>query len=175
MMSKSTKTPGNISINKNNSGILKCSWNNVYGPIEEEIISMESNNGGTIYAAKVSWWAIGFGWYPDDPYYGIFRSTDCGMSWENVGFRNYNVSKIWCDPYDDNHLIVSSYLSLRDSVSVIRESLDGGNTWTNILEHNESIKDISVNSEQSIFALTDNKLLIGKLSPSGSTLYSWNL
>ncbi len=71
---------------------------------------------------------------------GVYRSLDGGKSWTNMGLRqSEHISQIWIDPEDSNHLLVASQGPLWNAGGDrgLYETIDGGSSWTRILETDE--------------------------------------
>ena len=67
---------------------------------------------------------------------GIYKSTDGGENWSNVGLRDSeHIAKILIDPKDGNHVLACATghsWNDSDSGGVFKTS-DGGKTWTRVL------------------------------------------
>lgn len=67
---------------------------------------------------------------------GIYKSEDAGMTWKNVGLENSNhISRIVIDKNDSNivHVAVAGLLYGRNEERGVYRTLDGGDTWEQIL------------------------------------------
>jgi photosystem II stability/assembly factor-like uncharacterized protein len=68
---------------------------------------------------------------------GVYKSTDAGKTWTNVGLReSRQISRVWIDPADANHVYVAA---LGDPYGPSAErgvykSTDGGATWAKVLD-----------------------------------------
>ncbi|MBV8153157.1 MAG: glycoside hydrolase [Candidatus Eremiobacteraeota bacterium] len=73
---------------------------------------------------------------------GVYKSTDGGATWTNVGLRNgQQIPGIAVDPTDPNRLFVAVLghpYGPNDERGVYR-SLDGGTTWQRVLFKNENV------------------------------------
>ncbi len=68
---------------------------------------------------------------------GIYRSTDRGKTWQNVGLRNsHRIARIAVDPKDPDHVLVavSGNLFAGGGERGLYETKDAGETWQLILE-----------------------------------------
>jgi len=91
--------------------------------------------------------AIGYG-------NGIYKSTDAGRTWTNMGLRNSeHIAKILIDPRDSNAVLVASQGPLFSAGGDrgLYKTSDGGQTWKPILEisENSGITDIDVDPRNS--------------------------
>ncbi|MEM7218477.1 MAG: glycosyl hydrolase [Pseudomonadota bacterium] len=71
---------------------------------------------------------------------GVYRSTDGGKSWDNVGLKDSgHISAIWIDPADGAHVLVAAQGPLWNAGGDrgLYETRDGGETWRRILEIDE--------------------------------------
>ena len=68
---------------------------------------------------------------------GVYKSTDAGKTWTNVGLReSRQISRVWIDPADAKHVYVAA---LGDPYGPnaergVYESADGGARWTKVLD-----------------------------------------
>jgi len=63
---------------------------------------------------------------------GVYRSTDHGQTWQNIGLRTSSaIGRIRIDPADDDHVWVAATgdLFLPGGERGLYESTDGGDTW----------------------------------------------
>lgn len=70
---------------------------------------------------------------------GLWRSTDAGESWVPLGdnFDNMYITAIGIDPHSINHVVY-----MNDNSEVF-ESLDQGNTWSQVVNFNKNITNAS--------------------------------
>jgi photosystem II stability/assembly factor-like uncharacterized protein len=67
---------------------------------------------------------------------GIYKSTDLGQTWRNIGLRRSStIGRIVVDPTDPNHVLVavSGNLFTPGGQRGLYETTDGGGTWDRIL------------------------------------------
>jgi photosystem II stability/assembly factor-like uncharacterized protein len=80
---------------------------------------------------------------------GIYKSTDAGKTWKNVGLRNSeHIAKVLIDPRDSNIVYVASQgpLFSPGGDRGLYQTTDGGQTWKPILQigENTGITDIDI-------------------------------
>lgn len=80
---------------------------------------------------------------------GIYKSTDNGKSWTNMGLKNtHHIGRIVLHPQDTNHLYVAAmgHLWGPNEERGLYETKDGGNTWKKILEvdENTGVSDVAM-------------------------------
>jgi photosystem II stability/assembly factor-like uncharacterized protein len=66
---------------------------------------------------------------------GVYRSTDAGQTWKNVGLRDvHHISSVIIDPRDPNIVLVGTYdfVSAGEQRGVFKTT-DGGGTWKRVL------------------------------------------
>ena len=71
---------------------------------------------------------------------GVYKSTDGGKSWKNVGLKDSgHISQIWINPDDSNEVLVAAQGPLWNSGGDrgLYRTMDGGATWNRILEIDE--------------------------------------
>ena len=71
---------------------------------------------------------------------GVYKSTDGGQSWTNVGLADSgHISQIWIDPDDGDHVRVAAQGPLWNAGGDrgLYETFDGGNNWQRILDIDE--------------------------------------
>src|SRR5215831_17986908 len=67
---------------------------------------------------------------------GVYKSTDAGKTWKNVGFHNTDaISKIRIDPTNENNVLVAVFgkYGVPNDERGIYKSTDGGETWKQVL------------------------------------------
>src|ERR1700756_991128 len=67
---------------------------------------------------------------------GIFKSTDGGENWTNVGLKDSeHIAKILVDPKDGNHVLVcaTGHLWNDNDERGVFKTIDGGKTWKKVL------------------------------------------
>ncbi len=68
---------------------------------------------------------------------GVYKSTDGGKSWKNMGLKNSNhISQIWINPADSNTVLVAAQGPLWSNGGDrgLYKTTDGGENWDRILE-----------------------------------------
>ena len=68
---------------------------------------------------------------------GVYKSTDGGKSWKNVGLKDSgHISQIWINPDDSNEVLVAAQGPLWNDGGDrgLYRTADGGATWNRILE-----------------------------------------
>ncbi len=71
---------------------------------------------------------------------GVFKSTDGGKSWKNMGLTDsHHISRILIHPKDENivYVAVIGHLYTDNSERGLYKTTDGGNTWKHILKIND--------------------------------------
>ena len=71
---------------------------------------------------------------------GIYKSTDGGASWRNIGLRDsQNIGRILVDPHDPNIVIAAAlgHAFGPNAERGVYRSTDGGATWTKVLAKND--------------------------------------
>lgn len=123
---------GNLWRTTNNS----TTWEPIFeneGSYSIGVVELDPNNEQTIWVGtgeNNSQRSVAFG-------DGVYKSTDGGKSWNNVGLKNSeHISQIWIDPKDSNTVIVASQGPLWSAGGDrgLFKTTDGGKTWDNILE-----------------------------------------
>lgn len=67
---------------------------------------------------------------------GVFKSTDGGKSWQNMGLRDsHHISRIIIDPKDNNTVYVGAigHLYTENEERGLFKTMDGGKTWNKVL------------------------------------------
>ncbi len=70
---------------------------------------------------------------------GVFKSTDGGKNWENVGLRDsHHIGRIVIDPSDNNivYVAVIGHLFTDNEERGVFKTTDGGKNWKKVLEIN---------------------------------------
>lgn len=78
---------------------------------------------------------------------GMYRSDDGGRSWRNIGLKNaFHIGRIVINPQNEDHVLVAAAGRLYDTNEErgLYRTLDGGETWEQILFLNEEISCIDV-------------------------------
>jgi len=81
---------------------------------------------------------------------GVYRSTDAGSSWENIGLKNtHHIGKIIVGPYDPNKIIVAALgqVFAAGNDRGIYTSSDGGKNWKHSLFVNDSTGAVDLASD----------------------------
>jgi len=71
---------------------------------------------------------------------GVYKSTDGGKSWTNMGLKDSgHISQIWINPDDADHVLVAAQGPLWSSGGDrgLYKTTDGGATWERVLEIDE--------------------------------------
>lgn len=71
---------------------------------------------------------------------GVYKSVDGGKTWKNMGLKNSgHISQIWINPEDSDTILVAAQGPLWNEGGDrgLYKSVDGGATWTRILEIDE--------------------------------------
>ena len=108
-------------------------------------VTIDPHNPHTVYVGtgeNVGGRHVGFG-------DGLYRSTDGGQSWENIGLKqSEHISKIIVHPDNPQILFVAAQGPLwsKGGERGFYRSADGGKTWTNTLQPNEwtGVTDIAI-------------------------------
>ncbi len=108
-------------------------WVKTTGPEEVTIHSLAINSNGDIFAGTDS--------------AGVFRSTDNGESWTNLGIMNYNIYSIGINPNGD--ILIPTF-----ELGGLFRSTDNGNNWSS-LGLNRLLMSIAINSSGDIFVGTN--------------------
>jgi photosystem II stability/assembly factor-like uncharacterized protein len=120
-----------------NNGIT---WNPVfekYGAYAIGCLAIDPNNPNVIWAGtgeNNSQRALGYG-------NGVYKSLDAGTSWTNTGLKtSRQVGKILIDPRNSDVVYVAAEGSVwgPGGERGIYKSIDGGKTWTHVLEISEN-------------------------------------
>jgi photosystem II stability/assembly factor-like uncharacterized protein len=66
---------------------------------------------------------------------GVYKSTDAGASWKNVGLQEARCSgSILVDPHNPDLVLTGAYSGLSSAAQGIFKSVDGGKTWKQVLK-----------------------------------------
>ena len=87
---------------------------------------------------KIVWVGSGESWTRNSVSVGdgIYKSTDGGENWTNVGLKNSErISRILVDPADGNHVLACATGHLWDDSDErgVYKTVDGGKTWNKVL------------------------------------------
>ncbi len=78
---------------------------------------------------------------------GVYKSVDAGKTWTHIGLENtHHIGKIAIDPKNANIVFVAAIGQLyspNPDRGVFR-SVDGGNSWTKVLFHNDNVGAVEV-------------------------------
>jgi len=101
-------------------------------------------------------------------YYGVFKSTDSGESWNHPNFGNFPASTLVIDPKTPNIIYASKWSEFGLNNSLLK-SIDGGAGWRQL--SNTAISTMAINpaSPEIIYAAAGTSLL--KTTDGG---LSWN-
>ena len=108
-------------------------WEKTAGPDTITIYSLAINSSGDIFAGTDT--------------IGLFRSTDNGDSWSNLGFTNYMIPAIDIRPNGEILLVTDDHYA---NGGVYR-STDNGNNWDTLGLTNHAETSIAINSIGDIF------------------------
>ncbi|MCI5057457.1 MAG: hypothetical protein MRY83_15180, partial [Flavobacteriales bacterium] len=102
-------------------------------------LAIDPNNPSTLYAGTgEANAASNTGAFPGD---GIYKSTDGGNTWNNVGLsKSYYIGRIAINPKNSNQIYAAcmgKFWGTNPERGVYRSN-DGGTTWTNVLNINDS-------------------------------------
>ena len=140
-------------IYKSENGGLNWSANNDFAPsMAVTSIVVDPSNSSILYASTGEGVAVSTIGIPGA---GIYKSTDGGSTWDQLPSTNndqfYWVNKLAIDPNDGDHLFAVTTNLNRDGGFIsspfgmngaLYESLDGGGTWTKILEDQGILTDV---------------------------------
>ena len=96
------------------------------------VLAMDPSNSNTIYAGTGDKALSSFTYLGN----GIYKSTDAGQTWTNIGLTNVGViSKVIVDPSDSNTIYVGTMGNIyaQDNNRGLYKTTDGGLTWSQIL------------------------------------------
>jgi photosystem II stability/assembly factor-like uncharacterized protein len=66
---------------------------------------------------------------------GMWKSTDAGKTWQNIGLDNtVKIAKIVIDPKDPNTVLIAGLGDATHPGGGVWRTTDGGQTWTNVLK-----------------------------------------
>jgi hypothetical protein len=106
-----------------------------------DVIALAINSNGDIFAG---------GWFE-----GVYRSTDNGVSWTQIGLTSHTISSIALNSKGDIFVGVRDVTS---SVNGVYRSTDSGDIWTRtslaLTEHSD-VTSFAINSDGDIFAATE--------------------
>src|SRR5438067_7392123 len=77
---------------------------------------------------------------------GVYKSTDAGRTWTNVGLTDaHHISSLIIDPKDPNVVTVGTYDFLANAQHGIFKTTDGGKTWQHVFfkDENTSVLDMA--------------------------------
>jgi len=77
---------------------------------------------------------------------GVYKSTDAGATWTNVGLTDvHHISSLIIDPKDPNVVLVGAYDFLANAQHGIYKTTDGGKTWQHVFfkDENTSVLDMA--------------------------------
>lgn len=147
---------GNVWKTTNNGTTFKPIFEN-YGSFSTGYITIDPNDSNTIWLGtgeNQSQRSVGWG-------DGVYKSTDAGKSWKNVGLKNSeHIGKIIVDPKDGSTVYVAAQGPLwkEGGDRGLYKTLDGGKTWERLLHisENTGITDVFIDPTNSdvIYALS---------------------
>ncbi|MEZ5059684.1 MAG: T9SS type A sorting domain-containing protein [Saprospiraceae bacterium] len=93
--------------------------------------------------------------------YGVYKSTDAGLTWQHKGLENVgSIGKVEIDPKNENRVFVAAMGDLfgNNPERGIYRTIDGGDTWEQVLFLNDSVGGIDLvihpNNPDTIYAAT---------------------
>jgi len=81
---------------------------------------------------------------------GVYKSTDGGQTWTNVGLKEtHSIGKVWVDPNDADHVLVAAlgHMFGPNPERGVFETKDGGRHWKKTLFENNNTGAIDISAD----------------------------